>query len=292
MRQLLKELRCNSLEEATRRYEHYQRLVGEQRALAQSLQDLQGDQTVETLQEQYQDIQREIFVRTEYLKNPEVAAKRLLPLEVQHLEEEVERLRTQVRQLEQRKQRLEWEIEHYSPALEELKEVDKERLQLERNRLRVYEMAYEVLREAHQQVMVPAREVVSSRAGEYLKVLTGGRYHRVRMAEDSLQVEVWVDEAQRWIAPKEPEFSRGAIDQVYLATRLALVEVLAQGKSPPLVLDDPFVHFDEERLQAAIDLIRRLSSRYQVLLFTCRREYSKYADHLIHIDTLSGIGIQ
>ncbi|MDR5695237.1 MAG: AAA family ATPase [Armatimonadota bacterium] len=298
MRQLLKELRCNSLEEATRRYEHYQRLVGEQRALAQSLQDLQGDQTVETLQEQYQDIQREIFVRTEYLKNPEVAAKRLLPLEVQHLEEEVERLRTQVRQLEQRKQRLEWEIEHYSPALEELKEVEeqldesKERLQLERNRLRVYEMTYEVLREAHQQVMVPAREVVSSRAGEYLKVLTGGRYHRVRMTEDSLRVEVWVDEAQRWISPKEPEFSRGAIDQVYLATRLALVEVLAQGKSPPLVLDDPFVHFDEERLQAAIDLIRRLSSRYQVLLFTCRGEYSKYADHLIHIDTLSGIGIQ
>lgn len=298
MHRLLKELKCDSIEEATSRYERYQSLAGERKALAQSLEDLQGEQTVEALREEYREVQREIFMLSEYLRNPEVAAKRLLPLEVKRLEETVKQLSNQVRQLEQRKQRLEWEIEHYSPALDELKEVeeqlheDRERLEQERNRLRVYEIAYEMLKEAHRQVMVPAREVVSSRAGEYLRVLTGGRYGRVRMAEDSLRVEVWVDEAQRWIPPREPEFSRGAIDQVYLATRLALVEVLAQGKSPPLVLDDPFVHFDEERLQAAIDLIRGLSSRYQVLLFTCRPEYTKFADHLIRIDTLTRIGIQ
>ena len=298
MHRLLQELRCNSLEEAVRRREKFQRLAAERNALAQSIQDLQGERTLDALREQYRDVQREIFMLSEYLKNPEVAAKRLLPLEVQRLEEMVKRLSAQVRELEQRKQRLEWEIEHYSPALDELKEVEeqlqeeRERLQQERDRLRVYEITYEMLEEAHRQVMVPAREVVSSRAGEYLRILTGGRYNRVRMAEDSLQVEVWVDEAQQWLPPREPEFSRGAIDQVYLATRLALVEVLAQGKSPPLVLDDPFVHFDEERLQAAMDLVRRLSSQYQVLLFTCRPEYSRHADHLVRIDTLLGMGIQ
>jgi len=298
MRRLLQELRCNSLEEAARRREKFQRLDAKKGALVRSIQDLQGEHTLEDLREQYRDVQREIFMLSEHLKDPEVAAKRLLPLEVQRLEEMVKRLSAQVRELEQRKQRLEWEIEHYSPALDELKEVEeqlqeeKERLQQERNRLRVYEITYEMLEEAHRQVMVPAREVVSSRAGEYLRILTGGRYDRVRMAEDSLQVEVWVDEAQQWLPPREPEFSRGTIDQVYLATRLALVEVLAQGKSPPLVLDDPFVHFDEERLQAAMDLVRRLSSQYQVLLFTCRPEYSRHADHLIRIDTLLGMGIQ
>ena len=80
--------------------------------------------------------------------------------------------------------------------------------------------------------------------------------------------------------PEEPTLSRGTADQVYLAVRLALVEVLAEGCHPPLLLDDPFGTFDPPRLQAAMAMMRRVSEVNQVLLFTCRPEYEPFADRV------------
>ena len=66
--------------------------------------------------------------------------------------------------------------------------------------------------------------------------------------------------------------SRGTRDQLYLSLRLALAQEITQGQEPvPLLLDDPLVNFDDERLAASLAMLAELASERQVVLFTCHR---------------------
>lgn len=68
-------------------------------------------------------------------------------------------------------------------------------------------------------------------------------------------------------------FSRGWRDAVQLCVRLSLTEALyAEGEKPLLILDDPFVNFDEERLAAAKQLLAVLSGSYQIVYMVCHAE--------------------
>lgn len=52
------------------------------------------------------------------------------------------------------------------------------------------------------------------------------------------------------------QLSQGAADQLYLAVRLAICDmVLPAEKHVPLILDDALVTFDDDRLRAALDYL-------------------------------------
>jgi len=77
--------------------------------------------------------------------------------------------------------------------------------------------------------------------------------------------------------------SQGTRDQIYLAVRLALVELVSRGEPQPLFLDDPFVHFDPERRARALDLVREFAAGHQVIVFTCDPRYRETSAHLIEL---------
>ena len=54
-----------------------------------------------------------------------------------------------------------------------------------------------------------------------------------------------------------------------MSLRVAALEHYAVGtRNLPLLLDDSFVHFDDDRTRAGLRLLEQLSSKMQVLLFT------------------------
>ena len=64
--------------------------------------------------------------------------------------------------------------------------------------------------------------------------------------------------------------SAGAADQLYLATRLAICElVLPEDKAVPIVLDDALANFDDTRCAAALRWLKEAAKKRQILLFTC-----------------------
>ncbi len=67
-------------------------------------------------------------------------------------------------------------------------------------------------------------------------------------------------------------YSAGLKDLLWLCVRLALAETLFQKDPPPMILDDPFVNLDDARTSRAKALIKALSSKYQILYFTCKTE--------------------
>ena len=72
--------------------------------------------------------------------------------------------------------------------------------------------------------------------------------------------------------------SSGTADQLYLAVRLAICEmVLPVEQNAPLILDDALLTFDDERLHKTLDYLVQLGSRRQILLFSCQ---SREVDYL------------
>jgi len=57
-------------------------------------------------------------------------------------------------------------------------------------------------------------------------------------------------------------------DQVFFALRLAIAELIFSEVKPPLILDDPFVHFDESRFQRVVSILEELAKNQQIILFS------------------------
>ena len=64
-------------------------------------------------------------------------------------------------------------------------------------------------------------------------------------------------------------YSRGTRDLYALALRLALIDTLFEGEEPFIILDDPFIAFDDEKCKRGRKLLSELAKTKQILYFTC-----------------------
>ncbi len=99
--------------------------------------------------------------------------------------------------------------------------------------------------------------------------------HQVRFEEDlTFHVLRRADGREVTDTPAGPALSMGQKDQLYLAVRLGIAG-FAAGKSGglPIILDDPFVNFDDGRFAEAMRFLAdEAAAEHQVILFTCHRE--------------------
>jgi uncharacterized protein YhaN len=54
-----------------------------------------------------------------------------------------------------------------------------------------------------------------------------------------------------------------------ICTRFALVKAMFKGEQPFLILDDPFVNLDKNKIKNALAFLNELSKEHQLLYFTC-----------------------
>lgn len=64
-------------------------------------------------------------------------------------------------------------------------------------------------------------------------------------------------------------YSRGTKDLYNLASRLGLIDSLYENEEPFLILDDPFIAFDDEKIGSALVLLKKLGEDRQIIYFTC-----------------------
>ena len=63
--------------------------------------------------------------------------------------------------------------------------------------------------------------------------------------------------------------SKGYKGVVDLCIRFALVDALFEKEKPFLILDDPFVNLDEEKLASAMKLLKEVAGEYQIIYLVC-----------------------
>lgn len=64
-------------------------------------------------------------------------------------------------------------------------------------------------------------------------------------------------------------YSTGSCDLIDFCMRLALVDTLFESEQPFLILDDPFVNLDVERLDKALELLDVMAAHKQIIYFVC-----------------------
>ncbi|MFN8547500.1 MAG: hypothetical protein U0527_05890 [Candidatus Eisenbacteria bacterium] len=73
------------------------------------------------------------------------------------------------------------------------------------------------------------------------------------------------------------QLSQGTRDQLFLALRLAVADLLNGPAALPFLFDDPFVHFDEERLARVKQSLEQLGQERQWLLLSHRGDLASWA---------------
>ncbi|MFH1700599.1 MAG: AAA family ATPase [Candidatus Zixiibacteriota bacterium] len=112
--------------------------------------------------------------------------------------------------------------------------------------------------------------VIKSAALNFEK-FTGGRYNNVYkpIDNDSLQIE----ESGTHNRKSVDKLSRGTREQLYLAMRMGLIEEYEKSSEPmPIIFDDIFANFDDDRIALAVRAIKEFSQKRQTIIFTCHSQ--------------------
>ena len=136
------------------------------------------------------------------------------------------------------------------------------------------ELAMSALAHANTQLQGRFSPALGQRAAEIFDGLTGGAYGGV-ILDKTLRVSA--EPAGTGVPRDVGYLSAGAADQLYLAVRLAVCDLVLPPENPvPIVLDDALSSFDDQRCAAALDYLRKEAEKRQILLFTCHSREAAY----------------
>jgi uncharacterized protein YhaN len=115
-------------------------------------------------------------------------------------------------------------------------------------------------------------------ASRYLEAITHGRYAGIAIVETPAGEPVLEVTRVGEAMPLRvgPPLSRGTLEQIYVAVRLALVDAIDTEARLPLFLDELFAHWDAHRLDALVRVLGEVEGR-QVVVSTC---HAALADRL------------
>lgn len=166
-------------------------------------------------------------------------------------------------------------VVNVAEAEQELAELEerRSRLALEAD---VVALAYSELRQAAEDFQQTHRERLARAAGDYLRRFTGRA--RTVVLDEQFRVQVQDPDGPLHGAS---QLSQGAQDQLYLALRLAIADLVADDVALPLLLDDPFVNCDDERLSRIRDALHSLGGGRQVVLFSHRDVFLEWGQPVI-----------
>ena len=144
------------------------------------------------------------------------------------------------------------ELEDVGPEYQK-KEKKKTALEIAMGRLR--ELSSELHRELSYQL--------NQKASEILKEITGGKYDML-LVDEKLKMSLYTGTRK---VPLE-QLSRGTVEQIYFALRMAASEILYEEEYP-LILDETFVFYDDTRLENTLRWLKK--SGRQVIIFSCQK---------------------
>lgn len=215
-------------------------------------------------------------------------------------EDNVEKLTHQLDQLNskqnclseeiEKQQKLQWELEKKLEHLancktqaEALKTVLAENDRIAQE-LEAIDLAQETMTELTTSIRDSFGLHLNKEASELINGITGGIYSSMSIDEN---LNVFMNTKTK-LVPVE-QVSSGTMDQVYLALRLAAAKLIQKGpEKMPMVFDDSFVLYDDDRLKIALKWLTG-AFHHQIIMFTCHQretrilKANKILFHLIEI---------
>lgn len=248
--EILKELRLTSDKlEAAKHEEIYVRrqLETKQEALNQTQEIIKQEENTQVSSDDYSDEIKEIEAQERTLNDG--VSKAQFALE-QKKENEIE--------LEKRIEELKRRLENIKKAKEEIHAIEEAKRNIE-------EIANEIRSSFGKRL--------NKQASYYLSKITNGKYDNITIDE---RLNITINNKKSLIPSSR--LSKGTIEQVYMALRLAAADIIFEKDKKPILLDDAFVMYDNKRMGNTLKFMAE--SMEQVVLFSCHTREKVMADKL------------
>lgn len=154
-------------------------------------------------------------------------------------------------------------------AEEEMERLKRE-VAREETRVAAIGLLRNIVAQCRAEALAAVTRPVEFTASRTLQRIAGGRLGRVQFGETFEPTHVRPELVETGV-PIE-SVSGGEREQIYLATRLALAEILAKDERQLVVLDDVLIATDAGRLSRVMTIIEEATQRLQILVLTCHPE--------------------
>lgn len=165
-------------------------------------------------------------------------------------------------------------LEDLSKIEEELQGAEEEKEEL-MHLSRSYNIAKDCMMRAYEQMKENISPRFMQNLCDIISKVSDGRYKNVVLTDDEgLNVEI-----QNGSYVPAYRLSTGTIDQMYLSLRLSALNELS-GESLPIILDEAFAYFDDERLANVLKYLKTNFESNQIILFTCSKREIELLERL------------
>jgi DNA repair exonuclease SbcCD ATPase subunit len=145
-----------------------------------------------------------------------------------------------------------------------------QRVEREEVRVEAVRLIHDTVAACRAEAIAAVTQPVESAATRTLQRITGPRLGRVQVGDAFEPAGVVPEVAGQ--AVTLDNLSGGEQEQLYLATRLALAEVLGKEERQLVVLDDVLTATDAGRLARVVNVLEEAAQHLQVLILTCHPE--------------------
>jgi len=158
----------------------------------------------------------------------------------------------------------------------------KSQIESEQLRLNAVRLMYETVKQCREEALAAVAGPVEEAATRTLQRIAGERLGRLQLGESFEPSRVLPEVLGESVALDN--VSGGEREQIYLATRLALAEVLAKNERQLVVLDDVLAATDAGRLARVMTVLEEAAQRLQILILTCHPERYRGLERANFID--------
>ena len=183
--------------------------------------------------------------------------------ELENVENRIHTLEFKLHTIKSDAENLNLQIEELAQIEEKLNSAEDEKENLEKLNSS-FEIAKECLESAYEEVKQNISPKFTQNLSNSIQNISNGKYTNIKLNDvDGLTAEI---ETGEYLPVNR--LSTGTIDQMYLSLRLSALDEISKEKMP-IILDEAFAYFDNERLKNILEYISKEYPDNQVLIFTC-----------------------
>jgi len=169
-------------------------------------------------------------------------------------------------QIKEHLQESENEIINIEESITELQKVSPRELELQEN-IEALELAKQQIGQISEEYYIEVSDTLNAEISKWISLLTKSTYDSARLDKDG---RLWILAEEREVPPES--LSRGTLEQIYLALRLAAGSVIMQEEEMPIFFDEAFAMYDDIRLAETLRALAKTGK--QIFIFTCQKRES------------------
>ena len=149
-------------------------------------------------------------------------------------------------------------------SIEEDLLINEEKIRKGEKEFNALDLASTTLQESFNEIRKNIGPALNKKVVDNFNLLTNRNYEEAKISEDyKLKVR------ESGVLFDGDILSNGAKDQLYLSLRLSFIDMIFKNKEVPILLDDAFVQYDDERRKQALELLIKQDFD-QIVFFTCQ----------------------